>query len=209
MLLSRNNNHVFISGQTRSGKTYFAGRALAELPGPVVFINLQEEDLPARFLTINSEKIATDQLIGAVKDGLKIDLRLPFDQQKSNLVTAHIINSCMAAGFSEKRPVYIALDECHLLKDRGLEKAIEAATRGLKRGVRCVFITQRPALSSKTLYTQSSEQYIFYLASSEKEYLRNKGLDYDTCLDHWTRLGQHSYIYYDGFKLEGRRRING
>lgn len=209
MLLSRQNNHVFISGQTRSGKTYFAGRALAELPGPVVFINLQEEDLPARFLTIKSEKISTDQLIQAVKDGVKIDLRLPFDQQKSNLVTAHIINSCMAAGFSEKRPVYIALDECHLLKDRGLEKAIEAATRGLKRGVRCVFITQRPALSSKTLYTQSSEQYIFYLASSEKEYLRNKGLDYDICLEHWTKNGQHSYIYYDGFKLEGRKRING
>lgn len=209
MLLSRQNNHIFISGQTRSGKTYFAGRALAELPGPVVFINLQEEDLPARFLTIKSEKISTDQLIQAVKDGVKIDLRLPFDQQKSNLVTAHIINSCMAAGFSEKRPVYIALDECHLLKDRGLEKAIEAATRGLKRGVRCVFITQRPALSSKTLYTQAAEQYIFYLASSEKEYLRNKGLDYDQCLEHWTNLGQHSYIYYDGFKLEGRKRING
>lgn len=206
-LLSRQNNHVFISGQTRSGKTYFAGRALAELPGPVLFINLQDEDLPARFLTIEAECIETGQLMEALKDGVKIDLRLPFDRQKTNLVIGHVINSCMAAGFTEKRPVYVALDECHLLKDRGLEKAIEAATRGLKRGCRCIFITQRPALTNKTLYTQAAEQYIFYLASSEKEYLRNKGLDYEQCLNHWTTLGQYSYIYYDGFKLDGRTRI--
>jgi hypothetical protein len=62
-------------------------------------------------------------------------------------------------------------------------------------------------LCSKTLYTQAAEQYLFYLAASEKEYLKNKGLDYDHCLDQWNKLGKYSYLFYDGFVLEGRRAI--
>lgn len=207
MLLTRNNNHIFISGQTRSGKTYFAGKALAELPDPVIFFNLQDEDLPPKFITIHSDDINSDQLIDSIRHNVKIDLRLPLNGAKANLIIGHVISLVMGASFSEKRPVYIALDECHLLRDRGLDKAIEAATRGLKRGVRCVFITQRPALTSKTLYTQSAEQYIFYLASSEKEYLKNKGLDYDQLLAYWNKLGQYSYIYTGGFMMEGRTKI--
>lgn len=206
-LMTRNNSHVFISGQTRSGKTFFAGKALEQIPDPVLFVNLQEEDLPARFIEGKAEDLNTGQLLDLLKHGAKIDLRLPFNAAQANNIIGHLISKLMAAKFSESRPVYVALDEAHLLKDRGLDKAIEAATRGLKRGVRCVFITQRPALCSKTLYTQSSEQYIFYLASSEKEYLRNKGLDYDTCLSHWEKNGQYSYIYYDGFVLEGRPKV--
>lgn len=207
MLLTRNNNHIFISGQTRSGKTYFAGKALAELPDPVIFFNLQDEDLPHKFITINSDDINSDQLIDSIRHNVKIDLRLPLNGAKANLIIGHVISLVMGASFSEKRPVYIALDECHLLKDRGLDKAIEAATRGLKRGVRCVFITQRPALTSKTLYTQAAEQYIFYLASSEKEYLKNKGIDYDQLLGYWNKMGQYSYVFTDGFILEGRNKI--
>jgi DNA helicase HerA-like ATPase len=206
-LMTRNNSHVFISGQTRSGKTFFAGKALEQIPDPVLFVNLQEEDLPDRFIEGKAEDLNTGQLLDLLKHGAKIDLRLPFNGAQANNIIGHLISKLMAAKFSESRPVYVALDEAHLLKDRGLDKAIEAATRGLKRGVRCVFITQRPALCSKTLYTQSSEQYIFYLASSEKEYLRNKGLDYDTCLSHWEKNGQYSYIYYDGFVLEGRPKV--
>lgn len=206
-LMTRNNSHVFISGQTRSGKTFFAGKALEQIPDPVLFVNLQEEDLPARFIEGKAEDLNTGQLLDLLKHGAKIDLRLPFNAAQANNIIGHLISKLMAAKFSESRPVYVALDEAHLLKDRGLDKAIEAATRGLKRGVRCVFITQRPALCSKTLYTQSSEQYIFYLASSEKEYLRNKGLDYNTCLSHWEKNGQYSYIYYDGFVLEGRPKV--
>ena len=71
-------------------------------------------------------------------------------------------------------------------------------------GIRCVFITQRPALADKTLYTQATEQYLFYLAPSENQYMKNKGIDYNYCIDTWNKLGKYSYIYYDGFNLVGR-----
>lgn len=206
-LLTQNNNHVFVSGQTRSGKTYWTARALEQLSRPVVFFNLQEEALPRKFITIDYKDITGPQLVESLRKRMKVDLYLPESVAAANNVMAYVTDLLMKAGFSEQSPVYLAFDECHLLKDRGLELAIQAATRGLKRGVRCIFITQRPALCNKTLYTQSAEQVLFYLASSEKEYLRNKGLDYDECQAEWEKLGKYSYLYYDGFKLEGRMAI--
>lgn len=206
-LLTQNNNHVFVSGQTRSGKTYWTARALEQLDRPVVFFNLQEEVLPRKFVTIDQGDITGPDLVESLRKGMKIDLYLPPSAAGRNYVQGYVTDLLMKAGFSEQSPVYLAFDECHLLKDRGLDMSIEAATRGLKRGVRCIFITQRPALCNKTLYTQSAEQILFYLAASEKEYLRNKGLDYEACKQQWETLGKYSYLYYDGFTLEGRRAI--
>ncbi|MFV0516771.1 MAG: AAA family ATPase [Aminipila sp.] len=206
-LLTERNNHIFVCGQTRSGKTYFTARALEQLHRPVLFFNVQDEDLPKSFITIKYNEVTTSQLMEALRSGAKIDLRLPLDIEQTNTLISHIIMKLMGAGYSEKAPIYVVIDECHLLKNNGKESAIQSATRGLKRGVRCIFITQRPALCDKTLYTQSAEQYIFYVASSEKEYLKNKGLDYDKCKKDWEKLGEYSYMFYDGFILEGRKGI--
>ncbi|MBE6033880.1 MAG: hypothetical protein E7222_04185 [Clostridiales bacterium] len=206
-LLTQRNNHVFVCGQTRSGKTYFSSRALEQLNRPVLFFNVQDEDLPPKFMTIKYDEVNISQLMEALHSGAKIDLRLPLDIEQTNTLIDFILMRLMGEGYSEKTPIYVVLDECHLLKNDGKEAAIQVATRGLKRGIRCIFITQRPALCDKTLYTQSAEQYIFYVAASEKEYLRNKGLDYDKCMKEWERLGKYSYIFYDGFSLEGRKGI--
>ena len=206
-LLTQRNNHVFVCGQTRSGKTYFIARALEQLNRPVLFFNVQDEDLPPKFMTIKYNEVNMSQLMEALRSGAKIDLRLPLDIEETNTLINFILMKLMGAGYSEESPIYVALDECHLLKNDGKEGSIQAATRGLKRGVRCIFITQRPALCDKTLYTQSAEQYIFYVAASEKEYLKSKGLDYDKCKEEWEKLGKYSYIFYDGFTLEGRKGI--
>lgn len=208
-LLKVNNGHTFISGITRSGKTYFGSRAVEQLPYPVVFFNLQDEDLPHKFLTVCADEIDGEQLIDAIRAGVKLDLRFrsAASGAEINNVIGYACRLLMAAGFSEKRPVYLVFDECHLLTGYGLDKAIEVATRGLKRGCRAVFITQRPALANKTLYTQSSDQYIFYLSPSEASYLKSKGIDYDRCLVDWERLGKHSYIHYDGYNYEPMKAI--
>jgi DNA helicase HerA-like ATPase len=174
---------------------------------PAIYLNIEEEKMPGKFIRVNSEDSEMSQIIDALKHGAKFDLRMPINLTRSSAITGYVIDRLMQAGFDEKRPVYLIIDECHLLEGFGLKKAIEAATRGRKRGIRCIFITQRPALANKTLYTQAKEQYIFYLPASEKEYLKNKGLNYEKCLDMWTTLGDYSYIYYDGFKYEGRRAI--
>ena len=207
-LITESNNHIFVSGATRSGKTYFVGRALAEITHPVLFINIQDEELPPRFMTVQYYEVDTPQLLDALRTGGKIDLRfgrLPVEI--INIIIGHLLDKLMGAGYTEQRPVYVAMDECQILDGPGLAQAVNVATRGLHRGCRAVWITQRPALADKTLYTQSVEQYIFRLSPQEGAYFKGKGIDFDSCVELWQRNGQYSYVYTDGFILEGRAAV--
>lgn len=208
MLLSQRNNHVFIAGITRSGKTYFAIRAAAEIKGPVLFFNIQDEECPAPFITVYEDKTSITQLLNELDKGRKIDLRfgdMTFTQ--IGAIINFLIKNLMLEGYSEAHPLYLIIDECQLLSGVALDAAIHAATRGLKRGIRCIFVTQRPALANKTLYTQSAEQYIFHCSAAEKEYLKSKGIDFDYAQTQWKKLGQYSYIFTDGFVTEGRKAL--
>lgn len=209
-LISQNNTHLFISGQTRSGKTFFSARALRQLKDPVLFLNIQDENLPG-FMKLESDDIDFKQLLEVLKKGEKVDLRFPgnYTLKIINKITGYLLTEIMAAGFTEKRPIYIVLDECHTLQASGLDAAIQLATRGLSRGVRGVFITQRPALVNKTIYTQSNEHYLFYLSPSEKQYFNNKGFNFEYCQKIWEDYGLYSYVYFDGKDMHGRRPING
>ena len=207
-LISQGNNHVFICGITRSGKTYFAKEAARRLKSPVLFLNVQDEDLGAPFQDFGPFDDPA-QLRRQLQKGSKIDFRFwDLSGKQIQIVIASLINNIMQQrDFSERRPVYIVIDEAQILTGPGLDAAIAASTRGLARGVRLISISQRPALVDKTIYTQASEQYLFRLAPSEGQYLKNKGIDYDYCLKTWEDLGQYSYIYTDGFIMEGRPAI--
>lgn len=207
-LITQGNNHVFICGITRSGKTYFAKEAARRLKAPVLFLNVQDENLGAPFQDFGPFDDPA-QLRRQLGKGGKIDFRFwDLSGKQIQIVIAHLINTIMQQrDYSERKPVYIVIDEAQILSGPGLEAAISASTRGLSRGVRLISITQRPALVDKTIYTQAAEQYLFRLAPSEGQYLKNKGIDYDYCLSTWEELGQYSYIFTDGFILEGRPAI--
>lgn len=209
MLLTCKNNHVFICGLTRSGKTYFAKNACAELKRPVLFFNVQNESLPGNFLTV-TEADNLEQVEKHLKAGGKIDFRFT---QKCSLdaiqtIIGFFIRWIMNSGqYNQDKPIYIVIDEAQLLKDEGLNAAIDASTRGLSRGVRLICISQRPALVNKTIYTQAVEHYIFRLQDGEKAYMINKGVDFEKCKEAWQKNGQYSYVFFDGFILEGKKAI--
>lgn len=207
-LIKCGNNHVFISGITRSGKTYFAREAAARLPYGVLFINIQSEQLNSPYIRV-TESDDTNIIIENLKKGRKINFDcMNLTEKDIYLIIYFLLNKLMRAGFNQNKPVYVVLDEAQILKEKALDAAITVSTRGLAKGVRLISITQRPALVNKTIYTQAAEQYIFYLALSEKTYLKNKGLDYDACAELWQQYGKHSYIYSDGYVLEGHKKID-
>ena len=209
MLIDHKNNHIFISGMTRSGKTYFAVRALADVPEGVLFFNLQNAEVPPKFNTNRADNISGNQIISGLKAGEKINLVFPaaWNMRDIMVVIKYLSEKMLRAGFTEQKPIYLMFDECQTLDKNAREAVRMVATRGLFLGCRCVFITQRPALADLTFYTQAAEQYIFQLGKGEREYFRQKGIGYDQCLNLWSKNGEHSYIYTDGFNLEGRKPI--
>jgi len=208
-LISQGNNHVFICGITRSGKTYFAKEAARRLRGPVLFFNVQDEDLTGAPWIDFTPFDDGAQLLRALRKNCKINFQFcDLSEKQIMLVMGSLIDQIMQRReYSQDKPVYIVIDEAQILSGPALDAAIAASTRGLARGVRLISITQRPALVNKTIYTQAQEQYLFRLAPSEGTYLKNKGIDYDFCLTAWEQFGDHSYIYYDGYKIEGRPAI--
>lgn len=209
MLIDHKNNHIFISGMTRSGKTYFAVKALSEVPEGVLFINIQNAEVPPKYVTADANEIDLQQIIKGLRSGEKINLVFSRYCTEPVIMCAieYLAKELLRAGFTEQKPIYIMFDECQTLTKEAREAVRLMATRGLYLGCRCVFITQRPALADLTFYTQAAEQYIFQLGKGEREYFRAKGIDYDECLKKWEELGEHSYIYTNGFILEGRPKI--
>lgn len=208
-LLTQKNNHVFVCGMTRSGKTYFSTKAMSELPCGVLFFNIQNAEMPKKFIMANAEYTSFEQLIKALRSGTKIDMRFPaaYNMDQILKVIGYISKKLMRAGFSEQNHIYVGYDECQVLEKDALLAVRDVATRGLAHGIRCIFISQRPALADMTLYTQSSEHYIFRLGNGERTYFKGKGIDYDVCLKAWEENGDHSYVYFDGFILEGRKAV--
>lgn len=207
--ITQGNNHIFICGMTRSGKTYFATRALERVPRGVLFFNLQNADMPPRFVRRSAADTEYSVLLDALRQGEKVDLTFPPAWSTTDImaVIAFLSRKLLREGFTEKAPIYIAYDECQALTKEAIRDVRLTATRGLYLGCRCVFITQRPALADLTFYTQAAEHYIFQLGKGERGYFKEKGIDYDACLKEWARLGPHSYVFTDGFSFEGRPAI--
>ncbi len=206
-LITQGNNHVFVCGITRSGKTHFVHKAALELKRPVLYLNIQGEDVPGKFVTVKSDQVEVDQLIDLLKHGAKVNYLFSDWNSGYKMVAGYVLSMLMDSGFSEKNPVYVIMDECHLIEGDSLNKAKYVATAGLKKGVRLICVTQRPALADKTLYTQAHEHYLFYLSVSEKGYMKSKGIDYDRCMKEWSHRGKYSYIFYDGYDFEGRNKV--
>lgn len=196
-------NHIFICGITRSGKSTFAQAAMAEKKCGVLYLNIQGEALQGSFLRAYSNLVEFETVLELLRAGAKIDLVLR-DTRKAYTITAgYIIDRLMDSEFSEDRPVYVVIDECHLLKGYSLEMARAVSTAGLKKGVRCVWVSQRPALVDKTIVTQASEHYMFQIPQYDFAYLKSKGIDADACAEIWGGNLTRRYAYFNGFELRG------
>lgn len=209
MYIDHSNNHIFICGMTRSGKTYFAVKALSQVPEGVLFFNLQNAETVKRYIQVNADDVNFNELVNLLRSGAKVDLRFPRHWKIKQImaVIKYVSEELLNAGFNENKPIYIMYDECQTLEKEARNAVRLVATRGLYLGCRCVFITQRPALADLTFYTQSAEHYIFKLGNGEREYFKQKGINYDLCNQYWAASPDHSYCYYNGVTLECRKPI--
>ncbi len=206
-LIEQGNWHTFICGLPRSGKTYFAHHAMLGLSVGALYLNVQGEKVPRGFVTVYSDRIESDQLFEMLRDGIKINLVFSSTRKAFDYLVGGVLNLLMEAGFTEENPVYVGLEECHLLRGYSLEIAEYVSTSGLKKGIRLISISQRPATCSKTIYSLAFAHYVFFISEADREYMKSKGIDYEKCKPLWGDPRSHKYVYWDGYTLEGRQAI--
>lgn len=207
ILINEGNFHVFVCGLTQSGKSYFVKNAMLGLSVGAVYLNIQGERVPRGFVTVYADRVEPDQFFDMLRDGVKINLVFTKARLATSYLVGGILNMLMEAGFTDENPIYVGLEECHLLSGYSLEIAEYVSTSGLKNGIRLISITQRPARCSKQIYSLAFEHYIFYVSEADREYMRNKGIDYDACRELWGDPRAHRYVYFNGYALEGRQAI--
>jgi len=174
--------HVCIFGATSSGKTVFATKMFEGMGNFNVFINTQYEPYVARcgvvVSTVNGFCEAIEQ---KQKHIVFASASEDIDTQKEEI--SEIIDILFTLGKlinnDGKRRIWchVYVDEVHLYSNKKapFAKLDRIATQGKRHGVVGVFISQRPALVSQTLITQSTYQVIYRCGSYEIPYFERYG----------------------------------
>lgn len=186
--------HEFICGATQSGKSYYAeekGRKWKK--GGVIFFNPQDMDLKGYVKATMKNDLL--QIIKMLNQGEKINYIPRFTKEVAEKEIKYISQVLLQYHVKKKikgKTLFI-VDECQIYARSNSNNPIEdVATRGLGKGLIGTFITQRPALVSNTLFTQSEIKTFFRLEKEEWAYFKN--YDMVGIQNKIIDAGDHNYI---------------
>lgn len=167
------NEHTCVFGITRHGKTFAVMHTLNKLSEGVLFFNVQHEKVPSGFITADGNT-TEQQLIFALRNRKKVNFLPESDFDKMQKQLSAIINMLYENGMGWD--IRLVVDEVQLFEKQALKDCKKVATTGLRRGIRAVWISQRPALVDNTLYSQATSYVFFVLSMADYEYLKKQGL---------------------------------
>lgn len=192
--------HVTVLGKTQSGKSYLTKRAIEKWAGGVLVVDTKRErDYPCLYLT------GHENLAGIYRD-LDKGAHLAYvpnpDPKKARAALERIAGDILKRRW---RDLMLVVDEAQVHAPKGAPNPLDwLATQGQGLGVRLVAVTQRPAMLSHTVLTQSEQIFLFYLGMFEDGYLRNYGMDGETLRrDYWIDPSEHRYMVWDGAQMTG------
>jgi DNA helicase HerA-like ATPase len=191
--------HTTVIGRTRSGKTYTTKQILKNSKTGVLFFNVQHEKMPKEFINADGNN-TFNQMNDLIKNGGKINFLPSLDTRIRNAQLVYLISEVYR---HKGQKMILALDEVHLFKEKAVLNSIEQVmTTGLRWGLHCVAITQRPALIPNVIFTQSNQMVIFE-TNMEGDYLEKKGVPYEDVSKKIENGGKYSYIVFDGKLVKG------
>lgn len=204
-----NKSHCCIFGATSSGKTYLAGHLFQSLPNYNIFFNVQYE--PAISRDFNGfECCGLDEFCEMMEAGARRIVYNPESEDPAGQAEEckEIIDILFSMGKiinqAGRRFVWchLYIDEVHILssKKSPYPPIDRIATQGKRFGVAGIFISQRPALVSQTLITQSDRQMIFRCNSYEIPYFERYGYPISD-FQSWLNKPYH-YILDTGIEIK-------
>jgi len=209
------NSHICVFGSTSSGKTYWSGYMFRQMPNWNIFFNTQAEPALSRDFG-GYEVSGIEDFTEALTEGHR--RRIVYTPESETIAEqqeeiSEIIDILYGIGkimnAAGRRHIWchLYIDEVHLLssKKSPFSMVDRIATQGKRYGVVGVFISQRPALVSQTLITQSDSQVIFRCNSYEIPYFERYGFPiseykiwlarpYHYIIDNGVRIGKMNPI---------------
>lgn len=202
--------HEFIAGTTQSGKTHYAiekGRRWKH--GGVFFFNPQH--IKAIGYTVANMDSEMSDIITLLKNGDKIAYMPNVDDEIAKQELKHIVSKLFKehlGGRLQGKNTLLIADESHIYVKNNQNNILEnVATRGLSKGLIGCFITQRPALTSNTLFTQSEILTYFRLSQMEWNYFKNKNIEIEDIQEKIQKAGKYNFMSHYNYKLHGPMKV--
>jgi hypothetical protein len=182
--------HKFITGMTRSGKTYLALQMMLAWRGPVVFWNPQQEYMDYMYNVNRS--LNTKMFVRLISKGCKLGY-VPVDHRgAAERELSALLKLVLQAQEEVKNNVLFVIDEAQDYGDT--EAAQFIARRGLSRGITGIFTAQSAADVSKVLCRQAEQHIHFQVGVYDIEYYRRYHLPIDEMQRRLKEGGKYSFI---------------
>jgi len=195
------NKHIFIAGQTRSGKTFFAIKLMKEYQGGVIFINSQDEKVGGDFIRASMNTPIQD-IIEMLSTDKKINYIVSDDIETANKEVDYLIYE-LTGRFKKK--IIFCIDEIadYAPLHESKSKTLSLARRGLGKNMQAIFICQTPADVSKTITKQCDIHVFFVFNFYDDAYFNRFKIDSELIKRTLQNCPKHSFIVMkgDGMKL--------
>ena len=202
--IKRNKGHIFISGITQSGKTYFSIHLAKKWEGPVLYFNSNDVNITG--LTKANKRSQIEVMQMALNKDRKINYIPDPEPEKAKKEIKTIVNSLLAGqDFSKgkKNDLLVVCDEVHEFDS----EVSFIAKRGLGRGIKGCFISQTPADVSKSIVKQCSYHVIFRFNVYDSKYLQSYSIPADELDKKHEQGGKYSFCVFDNQDLYGPYKI--
>lgn len=190
--------HRFIVGTTQSGKTTLAVEEGKKYHGGVFLFNPQELETGGSSYTNANMNDGVGDIILALRSGEKINYVPHYNDtiaKKELFYLAEKIFFAAAKSKVKNDMIFIA-DECHIYIPNNCKynAVLNIATRGLKHHVYLWSITQRPALTNNTLFTQSEVKTYLSIEEEEWQYFKKNGVPIEKIQKAISDKGKYAYV---------------
>jgi len=190
-----NDEHLFINGITRSGKTYFANYLHKNFEGTSIFVtDPQENETSIYGFEMNRKTRNYEQLE-------EYDNKIKYQPHWNEEYALKEIEALYNMSSKVTEPIRIFIDEIHLYAPQELRKrsVIDKMFKtGLKSNVQIVGISQSPSDVRKKLIKQIRTHLIFETNIYEHDYLKTKGIPIE-------KIEKLNRIDYGLFKFSGKQ----
>lgn len=198
--------HEFVCGRTQSGKTHYALEKARAWDGPVILFNPQ--DVKSGFGIINGN-YDRNTLLDYLKKGKKLDYRPQIQKDVAKAELRWLVDCVLNEHVKGRlKNTLFIVDECQIFaRSNNDNPAEDIATRGQGKGLYGMFITQRPALVSNTLFTQPEIKTYFDCEDEELPYFKRQGVDTDAVFNTIRTAGKYYYMQKYANELKGPLKV--
>jgi len=193
------NEHIFVSGRTRYGKTYFVKRLFEAYMGQkdAIFVDIKREG--AKDFQ-HPKKIPVVQSVGdafrALKKQYVVYLMLPSEGDIDDYMEKQI-NPLMERAL-QRGNITIFIDEVAIVcsSNKIAPAHYKAMISGLSRGVNVVNITQRPNVVHNTILSESGYKILF-MQQLEADRDKIKGVTGEEIADRLQHLEKYHFLFIE------------